>query len=192
MKRKIILASRSPRRKQLLEQIGLKFEVRESDYDEDMAALPDPYKLVKFLALKKTEDVARHYKNAVIIGADTFIVFENKFLGKPKSKAEAGAMLKKLSGKEHSVVTGFAIIDTKSGKVINDYDEARVKFRRLDQAEIDSYLKTGHALDRAGAYGVQDQSAIFIEKISGSYYIILGLPITKIYQALKKLGVKVF
>lgn len=191
MKRKIILASRSPRRKQLLEQIGLEFEVRESEYDEDMSALNDPYKLVKFLARKKTEDVARHYKNAIIIGADTFIVFENKFLGKPKSKAEARTMLKELSGKEHGVVTGFAIIDTKTGQTINDFDEAKVKFRKLAADEIEHYLKDDHALDRAGAYGIQDKSAVFIEKISGSYHTVLGLPITKIYLALKKLGVKI-
>ncbi len=171
----------------LLEQIGVKFSIHESEYEEDMLAMSNPYELVKYLALKKAEEVSRYYKDAIIIGADTFIIFKNKFLGKPKSKKEAKRMLQSLSGKEHSVVTGFAVLDTKTGKAINDYDEAKVKFRKLDEKEINGYLKSDKALDRAGAYGVQDGSAVFIESIKGDYYSILGLPIGKIYLVLKKL-----
>ncbi len=173
----------------MLEQLGLKFEIRESGYREDMEALKDPFRLVRYLAFKKTEEVARRYADAIVIGADTFIVFKNKFLGKPKSRAEARAMLKSLSGKEHSVVTGFCVLDTRTGKMINSYDESRVRFRKLSEEEIDAYVKTGLPLDRAGAYGIQDRSAVFIKSIEGDYHSILGLPLAKIYLALKKVGV---
>jgi len=187
--RKIILASKSPRRKQLLEQIGLEFEIRESEYEEDMEAMSDPYKLVKFLALKKCEDVAKYYDDAIIIAADTFIIFDNKFIGKPKDINDARKILKSFSGKEHEVVSGLAIIDTKSKKIINDYNIGGVKFRVLGDEEIDSYLKTGDALDKAGAYAIQEESAVFIESVSGDYYSIVGLPLYKLYLALKEMGV---
>jgi len=189
-KRKIILASRSPRRKQLLEQLGLEFEIQESEYEEDMTIMEDPYELVKFLALKKTEAVAKDYEDAIIIGADTFIVFRNKFLGKPKDENEARSMLKSISGNKLSVVTGYAIIDTKSKKTVNDYDEAILEFRKIEEEEIDDYIKTGIPLDRAGAFGVQDKAAVFIKRIEGDYNSIVGLPIAKIYISLKELGMK--
>lgn len=190
--RKIILASKSPRRKQLLEQIGLVFEVRESEYEEDMDAAGNPYDLAKFLALKKAEDVARHYLDAIVIGSDTFVIFEGRFIGKPKDSEDAKKTLRMLSGKEHEIVTGFAIIDTKENVIINDFGEARVRFRELDDFEIDEYVKTGEPLSMAGSYGLLNKAAVLIENIDGDFYSVIGLPLNKLYAELKKLGVKFF
>ena len=189
--RKIILASKSPRRKELLEQIGLRFEVRESEYQEDMKAKDDPYKLVKFLALQKTKDVARHYDNAIIIGADTFIIYKNNFIGKPKNKAEAKNILKNFSGNEHSVITGFAIIDTKNNITVNNFGQAKVKFKKLSDQEIKDYIATEEPLDKAGGYAIQGKAGGFIESINGDYYSIIGLPLNKVYCELKKMGISV-
>lgn len=190
--RKIVLASKSIWRKKVLKQIGLKdFEIRESDYEEDMQAFDNPYKLVKFLALKKGEAVAKYYKDAIIISGDTFVVFENEFIGKPKSEEKAKETLRKLSGKEHKIVSGFAIIDTKNNKIINDYGEAKVRFRKLTDQEIDNYVATGESIQLAGAYGFGARGAILIEGIEGDYYSVVALPINKIYLGLKKMGVDV-
>lgn len=186
--RKIILASKSPRRKELLEQIGLQFEIRESEYQEDMQAKSDPYELVKFLALQKTKDVAKHYDDAIIIGADTFIVLDNNFIGKPKNNTEAREILKNFSGKEHSVVTGFAVIDTKNNMFVNDYGEAIVEFKKLSDKEIKNYIATGESLDKAGGYAIQGRAAVFIKSISGDFYSIIGLPLNKVYHALRETG----
>ena len=124
MPRKIVLASKSYWRKALLEQIGLRdFEIVESDYEEDMDALDDPRELAKFLALKKGEAVAEKFEDAIILSGDTFIVFEGKFFGKPKDSEDAKQTLKMFSGREVSAVSGYAVIDTKTGKVINDFSE---------------------------------------------------------------------
>lgn len=187
--RKIVLASKSPRRKQLLEQLGLEFEVRESDYEEDMQVHSDPYELAKFLALKKTEDVAQHYKDAIVIGADTFVVDQGRFVGKPKNKQDAHRILRGFSGKEHEAVTGFAVIDTRDNTVVNDYGKAKVKFRELSDEEIDNYIDTGEPLDMAGSYGLMNRAAVLIESVSGDFYSIIGLPLNKVYLALKKMGV---
>jgi septum formation protein len=189
MKRKIILASGSPRRKELLEKIGLPFEVVTSPYEEDMSAAADPLDLVQLLALKKAEAVAASYEDAIVIAADTFVIFENKFLGKPKDKHDAARMLRLLSGNENDIVTGYAVIDTKSGKVSNGYSKATVKIRQLTDAEIDAYIESGEPLDKAGAFAVQDLGSVLIERIDGDFYSILGLPLFKIYFALRDLGV---
>lgn len=192
MERKIILASRSPRRKALLEQIGLKFEVRESEYKEDMNALKDPHKLVKFLALNKARDVARHYDDAVVIGADTIVVFNDRFIGKPKNKGEIRGLLKKFSGREHKVISGFAIIDTKNKIEINDFGEADLLFRDLTDEEIDDYINCDDPIDVAGGYNMFAKAPVFLESIKGDFYSIIGLPLNKIFVELRKLGIKVF
>lgn len=189
MSQKIILASKSFRRKQLLKQMGLRFEIRESRYEEDMQARSNPYELVKFLALKKAEEVASHYNNGIVIGADTFIIYKNDFIGKPKSREAAKKILEEFSGNEHKVVSGFAIIDVKNKKIINDFGEAKVKFRNLSNNEIEDYLDTGEFSDKAGGYGLQDKAAVLIESISGDFYSIIGLPISKIYCVLKDMGI---
>ena len=189
MERKIILASGSPRRKQLLEQIGLQFKIRESEYEEDMTALSDPYELCKFLALQKAKDVARHYEDAIIIGADTFIVFEGEIIGKPKDEKDAEKTLRRLSGKENEAVTGFAIIDTKNNTAINDFGKGIVKFKELTDVEISEYIATGEPLKMAGAYGFMNRAAVLIEEVKGDFYSVIGLPLNKIYIELKKMGI---
>jgi len=190
--RKIVLASRSPRRKKLLEQIGLNFAVRESEYEEDMSVTDDPEELVKFLAMKKAEDVARHYDDAIIIGSDTVVVFGGKILGKPENEEGARRMLRELSGREHKVFTGLAIIDTKNTIKVNVCGQARVKFRELEEREIEDYIATGEPLDKAGAYGIQDKGILLIEEIRGDYCTIVGLPLTLVYRELKKMGIDFF
>lgn len=188
-KRRIILASKSPRRKRLLEQIGLEFEICESNFDEDSINLADPIELVKFLALKKAEAVATRYDDAIIIGADSAVIFNCQFLGKPKDAAEAKTILRELSGEENKGITGYAIIDTKNKIVVNNYSEAVVKFRDLSDAEIDEYVATGEPMDMAGAYGLMDKGAVLMESVKGDFYSIVGLPIGRVYVELRKMGV---
>lgn len=193
MQRKIVLASKSYWRKTLLEQIGLKdFEVVESDYEENMSALDDPRELARFLALKKGEAVAEKFNDAIILSGDTFVVFENKFIGKPKDSEDAKRMLRLFSSKEVSAVSGYAIIDTKTGKVINDFNEGRAKFRELSDEEIDDYVATGESLSLAGSFGIMKRGVVLFESVSGDFYSIVGFPISKIYLALKEMGVNVF
>ena len=187
-KRKIVLASRSPRRKKLLEQIGLEFEIVESNFDEDSINLADPIELVKFLALKKAEAVAKRYGDAIIIGADSVVIFNGQALGKPKDANDAKRILRQLSGQENKGITGYAIIDTKNKRVVNSYSEATVKFRNLSDGEIDEYIATGEPLDMAGAYGLMDRGAILMESVVGNFYSIVGLPISEIYVELRKMG----
>lgn len=189
MEKRIILASKSPRRKQLLEQIGLKFEVRESEYEEDMTAMADPIRLVKFLALKKAEAVAQYYTDAIVIGADTFVIFEGKFIGKPKDRADAQRMLRTLSGKTNIIITGFAVIDTSTGKVVNDYDQAEVTIKELTNEDIENYINTGEPMDKAGAFGIQGVGAVIVEKVDGDYHNIMGLPLSRLYSELKEFGI---
>ncbi len=192
MKKKIVLASKSPRRKFLLGLIGLKFDVRESQYKEDMQARKDPRKLAEFLAFKKAEDVAKYYSNAIIVGADTFVVYKNKFIGKPKDKKDALRIIKLLSGKSHLAISGLALIDTKTGKKIITHEEAKVAFRKLSDNEIKKYLKNKECLDMAGAYGLMGKAAGLIKSIEGDFYSIIGLPLTKVHLGLKKMGVDSF
>lgn len=190
MKRKIVLASKSPRRKQLLEQIGLKdFEIRESKYEEDMTAYKDPYVLAQFLGLEKAKEVARHYDDAIIIAADTFVVYKNKFLGKPKTERKAREMLKELSGKSVKIITGYAIIDTKNDIEINSYGEGEVKIKKLTTEEINDYISTGEPMERAGAFAIQEKGSVIIESIKGDYHSMVGLPVYQIYHILKGFGI---
>ncbi|MDD4271913.1 MAG: Maf family protein [Patescibacteria group bacterium] len=187
-KRKIVLASKSPRRKKLLEQVGLEFEIIESNFDEDSVNLADPIELAKFLALKKAEAVAASFNDAIIIGADSVVIFNGQTLGKPKDAAQAKRILRELSGKENRGITGYAIIDTKNKIVVNNYSEAVVKFRDLSDEEIDEYIATGEPLDMAGAYGLMDRGAVLMESVNGNFYSIVGLPINEVYFELRKMG----
>lgn len=189
--KKIILASTSPRRKQLLSQIGAVFEVCESQYAEDMTAKSDPYELAKFLALEKGKEVAKRQKNAIIISADTFIVFEGSFIGKPKDPTEARSVLRSFAGKEVHVVTGYAVIDADTLTSINDTSEGIVKFRSYSEEEIEDYIATGEPLDKAGCFAVQEKGAVLIESVSGDYFSTVGLPLSKIYLGLKEFGINV-
>ena len=180
----VILASQSPRRANLLKQIGLQFTVQPSGIHEmihDDLSYEDN---VKQLALHKAQDVAGKISDGVVIGSDTIVVINGKILNKPESKDEAYAMLSELSGKTHGVYTGFALVDVKSKKFYIDYEKTEVTFRRLSDAEITSYIATGSPMDKAGAYGIQDDfGAVFVEKIDGCYYTVVGFPLAKFYTA---------
>ena len=189
--KKIILASQSPRRKQLLEQIGLKFEIDPSNYEEDMTLKMEPAKLAEFLSLGKAKDVAERHKDAVIISADTIVAVDEEVFGKPKTPERSKYMLEKLSGRAHSVITGFTIIDTETNKQISKSVETKVYFKNLSEQEIDLYIATGEPLDKGGGYAIQRLAALFVEKIEGDYFNIVGLPIIPLAQELKNFGIKI-
>lgn len=189
--KKIILASSSPRRKTLLEQIGLKFEIDPSNYNEGAVSEMEPRKLAEYLSLKKAIEVAKRHEETVVISADTVVVIDSKILGKPKTSEEAKSMLKKLSGKCHSVITGFAIIDTGDNKQISKSVETKVYFKNLSEKEIDAYISTGEPMDKAGAYGIQGKAALFVERIEGDYFNVVGLPVLSLTEELKNFGIKI-
>lgn len=189
--RKIILASGSPRRKQILEQFGLNFTVEVSDYEEKSIPGIAPSKFVETLSLEKAKAVAKNHNDAIIIGADTIVVLDNQILGKPKTKENAREMLKKLSGNTHSVFTGFTIIDTVNKRTITNHVVTKIKFKNLSEEEISAYIKTGEPMDKAGAYGYQGRGALFVEYIEGDYFSVLGFPILKIFEILKELGIDI-
>jgi septum formation protein len=192
VKQKIILASTSPRRRELAKTMGLDFEVVPSNYDEDMTLKLRPKEMVLTFAYGKAKDVAKKFKESIVIGVDTIVVFNGKKLGKPKTDEDAYKMLKSYSGKKQYVYSGICLIDCKTGKIIKDYEITEVEFKKLEDFEIKSYLKTGEHKDKAGGYGIQDLSSIFIKKINGCYFNVMGFPIYNIYKNLRKLGVNIF
>jgi septum formation protein len=182
----IILASQSPRRSQLLKQIGITFSVHPSGIHEEIDTASSFIENVKRLSLHKAEDIANIKSNGIIVGSDTIVVIDQSVLGKPNSQENAIEMLKKLSGKTHTVYTGFALVDVQTKKTYSDHDETEVTFRDLHDDEIVSYVTTGSPMDKAGAYGIQDDfGAVFVKKINGDYYTVVGLPLSKFYTALK-------
>lgn len=189
--KQIILASGSPRRKELLEKIGLKFRAVESNFKEYVDPKLKPHELVKKLCLEKAKAVFKKYKNCIIIAADTIIVCENRILGKPKDKKDAKRMLSLLSDKTHLVITGFTIIDGSLDKAITESSETKVFVRKISPSEIDSYVKTKEPLGKAGGYAIQGLGSIFIQKLEGDFFNAVGLPIYTLARILKKLGVKV-
>jgi septum formation protein len=190
-KRKIMLASSSPRRKEILRKTGLKFSVDAGDYEEDMDLTLKPRQLARFLSSEKAKAVAAKYANALVIAADTFIVFQGSLLGKPHTRDEARRMLALLNGKQHSVITGFTVIDTRTGKKLSRSVETKVFFKKMTTQEIESYVKTGEPLDKAGAYAIQGMGAMIVRKIEGDYFNVMGLPLSSLTEALRKFGVSV-
>ncbi|MBQ9815091.1 MAG: septum formation inhibitor Maf [Lachnospiraceae bacterium] len=194
--KKIILASQSPRRRELLNLVRLDFEVIPSDCDEKARA-DSPEELVKMLSKLKCSDVAgRIIRKEVlpetassdgyyVIGSDTIVVFDGNILGKPQDGSDAFRMLKMLSGNTHSVFTGVTVIDTKTGKGKTFYEKTDVKFIDADDEEIRAYVATGEPMDKAGAYGVQGLGAFLVEKINGDYFTVVGLPLSRLLRVLK-------
>ncbi len=170
---------------------GLNFTVCTSNYKETFNQSLTPCKLAKFLSRKKAEAVAHKYKNAIIIAADTFIVFKNRLLGKPHTEKQAENMLNMLSGKAHSVITGFTIMDTGSTKILSRSVGTKVYFKKLGREEISAYVKSKKPLDKAGAYAIQELGAVFIKKIDGDFFNVMGLPLRSLTESLKKFGVYV-
>ncbi|RPI33241.1 MAG: septum formation inhibitor Maf [Nitrospiraceae bacterium] len=189
--RKIILASASPRRREILGITGLKFSVDASEYEEDMELGLKPHQLARFLSAEKAKAIASKYPNALLIAADTFIVFKDKLLGKPHTDEEARRMLVLLNGRSHSVITGFTILDTKTKKKLSRSVETKVYFRKMTEQEIESYVRTGEPLDKAGAYAIQGIGAVIVKKIEGDYLNVVGLPLNSLIEALRKFGVAV-
>ena len=183
---KIILASRSPRRSALLRQMGFQFEVRSKEISESSVAVTDPIDRVIQLSRKKAEAVLGEVEDSLIIGADTIVCLDKKIFGKPSNPEEAKDMLRSLSGKTHEVFTGFTILETRD-RSISDYEKTRVTFRKIEDWEIEDYVNSGEPLDKAGAYGIQDRSGLFVDRIEGCFYNVVGFPLTKFYEALKKL-----
>lgn len=181
----IILASASPRRQLLLKQIGIKFEAIESGINEDLPDGMSPVEHVLTLSAAKAEKVSQGITDGFVIGADTIVVADGRILGKPRDPAEAAGMLRLLSARTHEVYTGFAIVDKPTGKIFSDYERTEVTFRELLNFEIEQYVKTGSPLDKAGAYGIQDDyGAVFISRINGCFYNVVGFPLTKFYLAI--------
>lgn len=187
--RKLILASASPRRKQLLETLGVPFTIEPSDYEEDMTIQLPPRELAEVLATGKAEAVAIKHADAVVIAADTFLEFDGKVIGKPYTAEKATATLRVLSGKPHFAHTGYCIVDTKTGEQFSGVETIRITLRELSDQEIADYVATGEPLLAAGAYMVQSGGAGFVEHLDGEYAAMVGLPLAKITPILKRLGV---
>ena len=185
----IILASGSPRRRELLEMLGLEFEIRLAKGGEHPPEGAGPEETVLALAGAKAEEIAEHSaENDVIIAADTIVWLDGKLLGKPHDEADAARMLRALSGREHEVWTGVALISG-AGRV-SGAEQTFVKFRDLTDGEIAAYIATGEPMDKAGAYGAQGYASLFVEGIRGDFFNVMGLPLCRLGKMLGKLGVK--
>jgi septum formation protein len=187
--RTIVLASTSPRRRELLEKIGLVFKVEPSDYPEDLVSHLKPEELVINISQNKARAVAAKYPDAIIIAADTIGVIGRRVVGKPHTATEAIAMLKLLSGRSHLVITGLSVMDSKSDKIVSRSVQTRVYFRKLADSEVRHYVATGEPLDKAGAYAIQGLGSLLVEKINGDYYNVMGLPLNVLSQILQEFGV---
>ncbi|MBR4723437.1 MAG: septum formation protein Maf [Clostridia bacterium] len=188
--KKIILASASPRRREILKNLGLDFEVLVSSADEskiDKKTVAPPL-YVQELALLKAVSAAENLKdkNAIIISADTIVCLNGQILGKPKDDADAEAMLSLLSGKCHSVFSGICVMDAKTLKSVCAKEETKVLFKELTPEQIKSYVKTGEPSDKAGAYAVQGLGALFTERVDGDFFNVIGLPVKKLFDILEK------
>lgn len=183
---KLILASTSPRRKELLRREGIEFKVLIPDNIEEDDLFEDPVSYVLKLSRKKAESVAKKVEDGLILGADTIVVLDDKILGKPKDKKEALFILERLSGKYHKVYTGITLINKKSGKVKSDYGCTKVKFNQLRKEDILKYIATGEPLDKAGAYGIQGMGDFLVENIEGDLDNVIGLPVEKLKKLLEK------
>lgn len=181
----MILASQSPRRRELLSLIAEKFSVIPAKGEEVISESVPPEDAVKMLALQKATEIYSEYKDETIIAADTVVSVGGELLGKPHSEAEAAAMLRRLSGRRHSVFTGVCIIYP-DGATDCFAEETQVEFYPLSDEEISAYVATGEPMDKAGAYGIQGRGALLVKGISGDYYNVMGLPVGRLYRALLK------
>ena len=189
--RTIVLASASPRRQQLLQQIGLSFHVHPSKYEEDMTLDLPPSRLAMFLSRGKAEEVAIQYHDALIIAADTFIVFRGKILGKPHTRENAQHMLQAINGRMHKVITGFTIIDTKTKKTISRAVSTKIYVKKLSHKEINHYIEKDNILEFAGSYAIQKMGVLLIQKIEGDYFNVVGLPLFSLVKELSHFGVTI-
>ncbi|WP_105617984.1 Maf family protein [Vallitalea okinawensis] len=190
MRKKIILASQSPRRKELLELLQIDFEILSEEVEESYDSNMSPEEIVEYLAFKKAKAVAENTsEKAVIIGSDTIVELDGEILLKPKDIEDAILILKRLSGKKHRVYTGLAIIDLYQDKKIVTHDCTEVLMAELTEEEIKFYIDTKEPMDKAGAYGIQGIGSIFVEKINGDFFNVMGLPLRRLYLSLDSLGI---
>jgi septum formation protein len=185
--RKLILASRSPRRAEILRREKVEFEVKIPPDVEAGEASSDPVEHVLLLSKRKATSAAEDIGDAIILGADTIVVLDGEILGKPQDRKHAFSTLKKLSGKMHRVYTGVTLVNKYNGKVVSDYDETEVKFNRLDDEKIWSYIDTKEPMDKAGAYGIQGMGGFLVESIRGSLDNVIGLPTGKLKEMLAEI-----
>ena len=181
---KIILASASPRRRELMALITKEFEVIPSGADETVPQGIKALEQAEYLAVLKADDIAEKYPDSIVIGADTCVVAENEVLGKPKDKEDAERMLRLLSGKTHKVVTGCAIVDGK--RKISFSNVTDVEFYSLSEREIEEYINTPEPYDKAGGYGIQGKASLFVKAIKGDYFNVVGFPVSQLNRALKE------
>lgn len=183
----LVLASQSPRRKELMTLLPWQFEIQVKEVEEIINLEWSPQENVKSLAMQKAQAVGKENLNQIIIGADTIVCLNGEIMGKPKDEVHAKAMLKKLSGQIHHVFTGVAILCKERRIKESFYIETKVKMQDLSDKEIDNYLQTKEPFDKAGAYGIQGYGARYIEGIEGDYYNVMGLPVHALYEKLKTL-----
>lgn len=187
MKTIFVLASKSPRRKELLKAIGINAQIVPANVDESVFNKLEPEKMVRELAMLKASEVARSFgKNTIVIGADTCVCLDGKVFGKPRSIEEAKNMLSILQGKTHEVYTGYCVFDCTTGSAVARSERTFVTFRSMTEEEIDAYVKTREPMDKAGAYGIQNMGALFVEKIEGDYFNVVGLPLCALSKLLKE------
>ncbi len=182
----LILASTSPRRKELLRKLNIPFTVEPSDFEEVITQDSDPFELVKKLSYGKAQAVVNNFPESVVIGADTVVVFDKKIYGKPHTADKALEMLKELNGTEHSIITGVTIIFPSPFKIISFAEETKIFFKQVSEQELIDYVTTGEPLDKAGAYAFQEKGSFLIDHIEGDLDNAIGLPVNKIELELKK------
>lgn len=187
----IILASASPRRRELMENLGLSFQVHSADVDESIQPGSAPEEAVRRLALKKAHEVAHQYTEGLVIGSDTIVVLDDVIWGKPTDDEDALQMLMALQGKTHAVYSGVAVVDAATGKNISGSEKTLVSFRTIDEAEIRRYIATGEPAGKAGAYAIQGLGAVFVKEIQGDYFNVVGLPLFQLSSMLKTFGLYV-
>jgi septum formation protein len=181
---RLILASKSPRRSDLLEQAGITFSVIPSDFNESTVAISDPDSYVIALAEYKAIDISEKHPDSWVIGADTIVLIDRKILGKPGSKEEARDMLQRLSGKTHQVLTGYCICCKKKNRFFSETIKTDVRFKKLSDAEIEWYIQTDEPFDKAGAYAIQGLGTFLVKSINGSYTNVVGLPVCEVMEFL--------
>jgi len=185
---RFILASKSPRRREILSGIGMKFDILESSVDESVIPTTlEPRLYVQELAMLKSTDVASKVgEGSYVVGADTVVVHNGKIIGKPQNYDEAFAMLSSFSASSHKVVSGISVTNSSNMTTVTDYCETEVYFSDMSDEEISDYINTYKPFDKAGAYGIQEYAGVFIDKINGDFYNVVGLPLCKLYKLFKK------
>ena len=190
---KLILASASPRRRELLTQVGVSFVIEVSDVEEVLDDTLSPELQVQSLALQKAQAVAAQHKDGLVLGADTVVVDAGSLLGKPQNTEEAAEMLRSLSGKWHQVMTAVALVDANDAKhEWTSVEITNVKFRDLTEDDIAAYVATGESMDKAGAYGIQGYGALLVERIEGCYNNVVGLPLQLVAKGLRNWGINLY